>query len=258
MIRKFATMLALAVLVAPCIRAQQTPDNQQSSDQQQSSSGQQPNAQQPSSGQQPPEEEPTPRRSRTITYQKWQFNLDGGVNLPNGTTQTFVKGGGFSGGGGVAHNASPIFGLRLDFSWSQLPLRSSALELAQAPSASSHVYGLNLDPIINIPATKQYGGYVIFGASFFHRSGKLASSTAVPGFPCNAFWDWWGRCTANSIALNGSFVHESLNEFGYNFGAGITRKLTGKYELYGEFRYEHGTRNNITTDFRPVTIGVRW
>jgi opacity protein-like surface antigen len=268
MIRKFATILALTVLAAPGIHAQQAPAAQSSSTQQ--DPAQQPAAQQPSAPQ-PAEQQPAataqdasdedmaPRRKRRAPdHEKWTYNLGVGGNLPNGNTMNFVKGGGLVGAAGVARNANRIVGLRLDFQWAQLPLRTSALAMGGAQNASSHVYSLNLGPIINFPVTKKYGGYVVFGPSYYHRSGELYSSTVVPGAPCNAFFDWWGRCTANSVSLFGNFAHESLNQLGYNFGAGVTRKLTGKFELYAEFRYEHGTHDKITTDYRPISVGVRW
>jgi len=130
--------------------------------------------------------------------------------------------------------------------------------LAQAPGATDHVYSLMLDPIINIRASKNWGGYLVFGPSFLHRSGKLDSSSAVPGSACNGFFTWWGHCFAGSLPINGNFLHSSQNEFGYNFGGGITRKIRPTMDFYAEFRYLHGKHNNITTDLRPITIGIRW
>ena len=91
-----------------------------------------------------------------------------------------------------------------------------------------------------------------------HRSGKLDSSAAVPGLACNGFFTWWGHCFDGSLPINGNFLHSSQNEFGYNFGGGITRKIRPNMDLYVEFRYLHGKHNNITTDLRPITIGIRW
>ena len=169
-----------------------------------------------------------------------------------------MKGGDVLGTAGVARNANKYLGLRADFFWVDLPLRDSALRLASAPRASDGVYGLTLDPIINVPATKKYTGYVLIGPAFYHRAGKLDSSTAVPGSACNPFWTWWGACNNSSIPLGGDFLKSNQSEFGYNFGGGITRKVRGNLEIYAEGRYLHGNHNNITTDVRPVTIGLRW
>jgi len=139
-----------------------------------------------------------------------------------------------------------------------LPLRQSSLDLAQAQSASSYFFALMLDPIINIPVTKTWGGYILFGPGYYHRWGNLSSDTAVPGSSCNGFFEWWGVCPNVSIPISGSFVHSDQNQFGYNVGAGITRKMPSGVEVYAEYRLTHGSANGTTTDVRPITIGVRW
>jgi opacity protein-like surface antigen len=80
----------------------------------------------------------------------------------------------------------------------------------------------------------------------------------VPGSSCNGFFTWWGACPNVSIPLSGSFVNSSQNDFGYNFGGGITRKVPSGVEIYAEYRFIHGTNSGITTDVRPITIGFRW
>lgn len=260
MIRKFATIPGLCPFLITiltgitAVQAQQTPAQPLA---QQPQTQQQPEA--PSSSQEASQEETTrSRRNKPHDYKNWVFNAGGGINLPRSTTDTYVRGGGGTAAAGVARNYSKYFGLRLDFQFNNLPLRTSALELAQAPGANAHVYSLMLDPIINIPVTKNWGGYIVFGVNYMHRSGKLDSSTAIPGSACNGFFTWWGHCPAGSLPINGNFLHSSQNEFGENFGAGLTRKIRPKMDLYAEFRYMHGKNNNITTDTRPITIGVRW
>jgi opacity protein-like surface antigen len=274
MIRKFAAVLAVRLFLTAAFfltmlagtapvhaqetSAQQTPAQQTPT---QTPSAQQPSAQQPanqqSSSQEAPPEETT-RRIKPKNYKDWTFNVGGGANLTNGTTRKFVRSGGGVGAAGVARNLSQYFGLRADFQFDNLPLRQSALELAQAPGESSQVYSLMVDPIINIPATKDWSGYIVFGGDYLHRSGKLDSSTALPGSACNPFFLWWGNCFNHTLPLDGKFLITSQNEYGYNFGAGVARKVRGNIEIYGEFRYVHGSKDGITTDFRPITVGVRW
>jgi opacity protein-like surface antigen len=264
MSRKFAMVPAfgiacIAVLMAAQGHAQQTPPGQDQAPATQTPATQPPAAQAPDSTQTPEEESPTRRKKvRAHDYQKWTFNVGVGDSLPSGSTYNFVKGGGLLGTAGVARNANKYLGLRADFFWVNLPLRDSSLLQASAPGAHNSVYGLTVDPIINIPVTRKYSGYVLIGPDFFHRGGKLDSSTAVPGSPCNAFWVWWGVCSNTSIPLSGRFVNSSQNEFGFNFGGGVTRKIRGNLEVYGEVRYLHAKNNNISTDVRPLTIGIRW
>lgn len=260
MIRRFAIVFVCTLFLGISGYAQQAPaarpDPSPPATQEPAA---QPPAEQSPAGQEAPEEETTRKpRARPHDYRNWVYNIGVGGDLPRGTTQTYVKGGGPVGSAGVARNFSRYFGLRADFLYVNLPLRASALELAQAPGSRSEVYGITIDPIINIPVTKLYSGYLVFGPGFYHRSGKLDSSTVVPGSACNGFFQWWGSCSGLIVPLNANVLHSSQNEFGFNFGAGVARKIRGNLELYGEFRLEHGKHNGITTDVRPITVGIRW
>ncbi len=274
MIRKFAmvpgfrvvlTLILVTILAgATTVHAQLTPAQQPAS---QPPASQQQSSQPPAAPASPDKQSSTqeatpedigPRRVKPKEYKNWVFNAAGGGSLTNGTTTEFVRGGGGIAAAGVARNYSKYFGFRLDFQFDNLPLRDSALVSAQAPGATSHVYSLALDPIINIPVTNDWGGYILAGPAFYHRSGKLDSSTAIAGSACNPFFTWWGPCYNSSLPVSGNFLHASQNEFGDNFGFGLTHKIDSKIEIYAEFRYLHGKHNGITTDLRPITLGVRW
>ena len=265
MTRKFAgvpgfrlvqSMILMAILAgAATLQSQQTPAQSPSEQQPQT---QQPSGQKAGSQEASPEEAENPAKKKPHDYKNWNYNVGGGASLTSGTTNKFVRSGGGIASAGVAHNYNKYFGFRLDFQFDNLPLRSSALQAAQAPGGNDHVYSLMLDPIINVPASKEWGGYIVFGPSFYHRSGKLDSSSAIPGSACNPFFTWWGHCFNSSLPLNGDFLHSSQNEFGENFGGGITRKLRPNMDLYVEFRLLHGSHKGITTDLRPITIGLRW
>jgi hypothetical protein len=219
-----------------------------------------PAAQQPDTSQEPADQVSASRRKKPHDYKNWVFDVGGGANLGGGTTRTWVRGGGIVGTAGVARNANKYLGLRADVIFADLPLRDSTLDLAQSTGARSYAYAITLDPIINLPVTNVYSGYVLFGGAFYHRGGNLSGNTTVPGSSCNGFWQWWGACqTSNiSIPLNNSFTNSNLNQGGYNIGAGVTRKTPSGVEIYLEYRLMHGTINGITTDFRPITIGFRW
>jgi opacity protein-like surface antigen len=267
MIGKFATVSALALLLLIMLLAAQgfaqtTPAGQtpaQPAPSAQTPAAQTPATQQPASGQEPADENTLGRKKKPRDYEKWNFNVGAGANVDSGETRDWVRGGGFAASIGVARNANKYLGLRADAIFANLPLRDSTQELAGASGATSYAYAITLGPVINVPVTKLYGGYVLFGGNFIHRAGSLDDDTTVPGSPCNGFWKWWGACTnSSSISLSNSFVDASENQFGYNFGAGVTRKMPSGVEIYAEYRFMHGTSNGVATDFRPITIGVRW
>jgi hypothetical protein len=284
MIRRFAMVLSFRVVlamtfVATILAGTQTVRAQEASAQQiptqqtldqpsagpqtsnQLSQAQQQSGNQQSGDQEAPEETSPGRRVKPREYKTWTFNAGGGASITSGTTRSFARSGGGIAAAGVARNYSKYFGFRLDVQFDNLPLRNSALQQARAPGGNANAYSVMLDPIITIPATKLWSGYIVIGPSYLHRSGKLDSSTATPGSSCGLapFWAWWGACyAAGSLRLDGRFLKSSLNEYGENFGGGIARKIRPNLEIYGEFRYLHATHNGITTDFRPITIGVRW
>ncbi|MGA2020171.1 MAG: hypothetical protein ABSH02_06235 [Candidatus Sulfotelmatobacter sp.] len=266
---KFATASALRLLFFTILlaghgfaQAPVTGEPQATTPAAQPPAAQQPAAQQPAaqqtSGDQEASDQESLRRKKPKDYKNWNYNVGLGANLDGGTTKTFVRGGGGVATAGVARNANKYFGLRADFIFEDLPLRDSSLVLASAGSASSYLLALTLDPVINIPVTKLWGGYVLFGPGFYHRFGTLNSDTAVPGSPCNPFFEWWSACGNTSIPLSGSFVTANQNEFGYNIGGGVTRKVPSGVEIYLEYRLTHGSANTTTTDTRPITLGVRW
>jgi Outer membrane protein beta-barrel domain len=273
MMGKFATasaltalvlrVLVLNILLGTHLSAQTTTANQTSAatpgtnaQQPQSST---PAAQQPGSQEESTDEGPMVRQKKPRDFNKWSYNVGAGANVDSGATKTFVRGGGPGGTVGVARNGNKYLGLRADFMYEDLPLKQSSLTLSGAGSANSYLLSFTVDPVINIPVTSNFGGYVLFGPGYFHRGGTLNSDTAAPGTQCTAFWTWWiGTCPNASLPLDGSFVHSSQNDFGYNIGAGITRKMPSGVEVYAEFRLIHGSANGTTTDVRPITVGVRW
>jgi hypothetical protein len=237
-------------------QAQQGQTQQDSSQQTQQPSSQQSASQQSSSQEATPEE--VRHRVKPKNYKNWNFNVGGGANVTSGTTHQYVRNGGGVGAVGAARNFSQYFGFRADFQFDNLPLRQSALQQAQAPAASSHVYALMVDALFNIPASRDWSGYFIIGPGFLHRSGKLDSSTAFPGASCEGFFLWWGPCVAGGLPLNQDFLKENQNEAAINFGAGIAHKIRTNLEIYAEFRVIHGSHDSRTTDVRPITVGVRW
>jgi len=269
MIRKLVLVLVLALVTGGFAAYGQdaTPAPQTAPPPPETPAQQPPQAEPASAGQQPSSAEESSdlditKKKKTVRvhdYRNWVFNVGGGASLGSGTTKTFVRGGGGVASAGVARNFSRYLGLKADFIWANLPLRDSALVLAQAPGATTGLYALNVGPIINIPVNKKYAGYFVVAPGFYHRQGKLDSSTLVPGSPCNTFWQWWGVCSNGIVSLSTDFLKSSQNEFGFNFGAAVTRKVgTGFRELYLEARYMHGSHNGIATNVEPLIVGLRW
>src|SRR5215469_4131751 len=127
MIRKFRVVprfgiVSCALLVAllagsPNLYSQQ-PSTEQPAQQQQAQpqKSEQPQAQQPAPSSQEAAQEETEngRKKKVKEYKNWTFNAGGGINLPNGNTRNFVRGGSGVLAAGVARNYGKYFGLRAD------------------------------------------------------------------------------------------------------------------------------------------------
>lgn len=258
MIRTFSTVLAVAAILAlimagaTTLCAQQNPAEPPAGQPAQAQPQQQP--EQPSSQEAQEEETSSSRKIKPKEYKNWTFNVGGGASLMNATTETFVRNGGFVAGGGVTRNYSKYLGLQAQFQWNDLPLRTSALRLAQAPSGNAYMYSIMIDPVINIPVTKVWGGFIVIGGNYNHRGGTLDSSTVIRGTGCSPFYHWWGTCRNGSIPETGNFLSTSQNDFGFNAGFGITRKIRGNLDFYAEVRF----LRTSATSLRPITIGFRF
>lgn len=267
MIRKFATvsrfqavqaLILAAILTGTAANAQQEPPAKTDSSQSQPQAPAQQPGNPPSSSSQEPSEEIGVGKPKPKEFDKWEFSVGGGASLTRGTTEQFVRSGGGIFAASVARNGSRYLGLRLDFQYDNLPLRSWALQSAGSTGGHAQAYVFMLSPIVNIPVSKNWGGYVIGGPGFIHRTGELDNSTAIPGYACNPFFTWWGHCFNGSLPIHGQFLRATQNEIALDFGGGITRKITPKFELYAEWRILHGSHGGITTDLRPITAGIRW
>ncbi len=214
----FATILAGATTV----HAQQTPAQQPATKQ---PPAQQPPAQEPSAQPQPakpqsgaqeasPEEINPVHKVKVKDYKNWVFNVGGGASLTNGNTAKFVRGGGCVVDGWRRPQFSKYFGLRVDFQCDNLPLRTRPCKVRKRPAATSQVYSLHLDPIINIPVTKVWGGYILGGGSFFSSFGQTRIFDRHSGIGLQRLLPLVGTCRTGAFPSMGAFFKSSQNEFG--------------------------------------------
>ena len=167
------------------------------------------------------------------------------------------------GAAGVARNGNKYLGPRADSCLPNLPLRDSTQNLALATGATTHAYFLTLDPIIvNIPFTKQFSTYFLLSA-FLHRS-ENCNPTLRFQVRRNSFWVWRGACQNSNFSLsqNGSFVNSSLNEFGYNVGAGVAQSAALKSTARPALCTDRTTASRPTIARSPLgfagRVGSSW
>ena len=137
----------------------------------------------PPSDQEPAEEESSSRRkAKPHDYKNWNYNVGLGANVDSGTTKTFVRGGGGVATAGVARNANKYLGLRADFIFADLPLRDSTCGWLRPEVPPAIFSPLRSDPVINIPVTKLWGGYILFGPGLLPSLRNLEFGHSCSGF----------------------------------------------------------------------------
>jgi hypothetical protein len=187
-------------------------------------------------------------------YNKFRFNIGGGISFPQGDLGSFVNdGANFVVGGG--YNFTRILGVDSEFMWADLPINQATKNLLATTGASARQYAWTFNPIVQLPIGHKLGAYAIGGIGWYHRSGE--TTTPGVGVVCDPYWSWWYGCTLGTVNfVTGS---HSGNAFGENIGAGVTFRLGESHaKIYAEFRYHHAGYDRVSTNLIPLTFGIRW
>jgi hypothetical protein len=187
-------------------------------------------------------------------YNKFLFNIGGGIGFPQGNLGDFVNDGGhFVIGGGL--NFAKHVGVDTEFMWHDLPINSTTLAHLQTPGASARQYAWTFNPIVHGDFGNHLGAYAIGGIGWYHRSGE--TTTPGVGVICDPYWSWWYGCTIGSVSIvTGS---RSANGFGENIGGGLTYRLGESHaKIYVEVRYHHASYDKVSTNLLPLTFGLRF
>jgi len=187
-------------------------------------------------------------------YNKFLFNIGGGIGFPQGDLGDFVNDGGhFVIGGGL--NFAKHVGVDTEFMWHDLPINSTTLAHLQTPGASARQYSWTFNPIVHGDFGHHLGAYAIGGIGWYHRSGE--TTTPGVGVICDPYWSWWYGCTIGGVTVITG--HKSDNAFGENIGGGLTYRLgESPAKIYVEVRYHHASYDKVSTNILPLTFGLRF
>jgi len=111
------------------------------------------------------------------------------------------------------------------------------------------------------------GGYVLGGAGVYHRIVQLTSPSVGYTTVCDPYWY---VCYPGFVAIDTIIGDKSSNDFGIDFGGGVTFGHEAKF--YVESRYHYVWGQTVTTAagtacaggcttnaaYFPLTFGVRW
>jgi opacity protein-like surface antigen len=189
---------------------------------------------------------------------RFDFDIGGGIGFPSSTISNYVNSGGnFVVGGGARLHSD--LGFNGEFSWQDLPPKSSVIAATGAPGGSARQYSVTGNLLLHTPESHRLGGYGIGGIGWYHRSWELTAPTLTIGTVCLPSYAFWGVVCTNGLVSGTQVLRSGSGDaFGWNVGGGVTYRLVGHLKAYAEARVHFAYYSNVNTRVIPLTFGLRW
>jgi hypothetical protein len=211
------------------------------------------------------------------------FNFGFGWTFPTSNFKTDFNTG-WNGTFGVTFNLNEHVGLQAEYNYSRMNGPDKTISLTATPVAATitngiiqsnhqmHVGSFNVVYRGN-SAEHPIGGYVLGGAGIYHRIVQLTSPSVGYTTYCDPYWY---VCYPAAVSVDQIIGDRSSNDFGIDFGGGITFGHEAKF--YIESRYHYVWGPSITSagtlpagtaapcsggcssnaSYFPLTFGFRW
>jgi Outer membrane protein beta-barrel domain len=206
------------------------------------------------------------------------FNIGFGWTFPQGEfADSFDTG--WNGNFGATFNISPTVGVQAEYMYQRMHGPEKTIIVSATPGGigttqliesnqQAHAFLGNL-VLGNMHSGGLVGGYVIGGAGLYHRIVQLTS----PAVGFTTFCDpYWYVCYPVAVSVDNILGDRSSNDFGINFGGGITFGHEAKFYIEARYHYvwgptinppgggalPAGAPNSTNAPYFPLTFGVRW
>jgi opacity protein-like surface antigen len=204
-----------------------------------------------------------------------EINLGGGVTFPaSDLGERFDTG--WNGAIGVTFNISRNVGIQAEYMYHRMegPERTFA-NLAPTPQSDTvliesnhqmHTGTFNL--VARSSGSGAVNGYVLAGPGIYHRIIQLTTPSVGFVSICDPYWY---VCYPGAVEVDQVVGDRSSNDFGVNFGGGVTFGRAAKF--YTEFRYHYvwgpdvgpvipaesdGSTYSTNAQFTSLTFGFRF
>jgi|SwirhisoilCB2_FD_contig_61_7782051_length_795_multi_6_in_0_out_0_1 opacity protein-like surface antigen len=191
---------------------------------------------------------------------------------------------GWNGAFGVTFNINQHVGVQAEYIYTHMDGPSKTISLSATPVAAAvtngviesnhhmHVGSFNLV----YRGQSQYhaiGGYALGGAGIYHRTVELTSPSVGYTTYCDPYWY---VCYPAAVSVDQIIGNRSSNDFGIDFGGGITFGHEAKFYVEARYHYVWGPSVtppatqlpgsttpclngcNSNASYFPLTFGFRW
>ena len=163
---------------------------------------------------------------------------------------------GFDGTIGATFNFRPNLGFMVDYQYNHMNGPDKTISITSNPIGGAITNGLiqsnhqmhvvDFDLVYKAhPHDSPVGGYVLGGFGYYHRIVQLTSPSVGYTTICDPYWY---ICYPAAVSVDQIIGDRSSNDFGINFGGGVTFGHEAKF--YVEARYSYVFGKTIT----PTTI----
>jgi opacity protein-like surface antigen len=212
-------------------------------------------------------------------YKPVDFNIGFGWTMPQSDLKTDFDAG-WNGAFGVTFNMNEHVGVQAEYMYTHMNGPDKVILVSATPIAAAltngllqsnhqmHVGSFNL-VYRSHSRDKPVGGYALGGVGIYHRIVQLTSPTVGYTTYCDPFFY---VCYPAAVAVDQIIGDRSSNDFGIDFGAGLTFGHEAKFYIETRYHYVFGKTitpaNGSTTtcpngcstsaSYIPITFGVRW
>ena len=205
------------------------------------------------------------------------FNFGGGAAFPvTGVRDAFDTGWNWS--LGLMWNITPEVGILSEYMYDRLGGPERTLDFSSLPGAAAqsgiiqsnhqvHSGTFNLVYEPRLAANERalpIGVYALGGGGIYHRLIQLTTPSIGYTSVCDPYWF---ICYPTLVPVDTIIGDRSSNDFGVNFGAGVTFGGNAKFYVESRYHYVWGPKvtNPVTSQeastnagYFPLTFGVRW
>jgi opacity protein-like surface antigen len=205
------------------------------------------------------------------------FNFGGGVAFPvTGLRDAFNTGWDWT--IGLTWNITPEVGILTEYQYDRLGGPDRTFDFSSVPGAVTqtgviesnhqmHMGTFNLVYTPRLAANERavpIGVYALAGGGIYHRLIQLTTPSVGYASVCDPYWF---ICYPTLVPVDQIIGDRSSNDFGINFGAGLTFGGNAKFYVESRYHYVWGPKvtNPVTSQeastnagYFPLTFGVRW
>jgi opacity protein-like surface antigen len=219
-------------------------------------------------------------------YKPVDINLGLGWVFPTSDLKNDFNAG-FNGSIGVTFNVNAHLGVQAEYMYNHMDGPEKTISVSATPVAaavtnglieSNHQMHVGTFNLVYRDQSKSspFGGYALGGLGIYHRIVQLTSPSVGYATVCDPFWY---VCYPTAVSVDQILGDRSSNDFGINFGGGVTFGHEAKFFIEARYHYVFGKTINPTAttlpagttatqtcasgcstsaSYFPLTFGVRW